>query len=120
MTSRAAIWDTLGGVADPCMAAVGLDLSVVDLGLIYDVDLDDGHVSVTMTFTEIGCQFTHVVVSGSYDAIEALPGVASVKVVPCWEPLWTEARLTEKAASALALSGVALHRLKRHEHSLKN
>jgi len=97
-----AVYEALDTVKDPCMGAAGLDLSIVDLGLIYGVEIDDGAVNIEMTFTEIGCVFTHVIGSGVYDAVEALPGVERVELTPRWLPIWTEDRLNGKASRALS------------------
>ena len=96
------VYEALDKVKDPCMGAAGLDLSIVDLGLIYGVEVEDGVVNVEMTFTEIGCVFTHVIGSGVHDALEALPGVERVELTPRWLPLWTEDRVNEKASRALS------------------
>lgn len=109
-----AVYEALDTVKDPCMGAAGLDLSIVDLGLIYRVEVDDGAVNVEMTFTEIGCVFTHVIGSGVYDAVEALPGVERVELTPRWLPIWTEDRVNEKASKALSGNrSVMLQKMKR-------
>lgn len=97
-----AIYEALDTVKDPCMGAAGLDLSIVDLGLIYGVEVADGLVNIEITFTEIGCIFTHVISSEVYDAVETLAGVESVELTPRWLPIWTEERLNEKASKALS------------------
>lgn len=97
-----AIYEALDTVKDPCMGAAGLDLSIVDLGLIYGVEVADGLVNIEITFTEIGCIFTHVISSEAYDAVETLAGVESVELTPRWLPIWTEERLNEKASKALS------------------
>lgn len=96
------IYEALDTVKDPCMGAAGLDLSIVDLGLIYGVEVADGLVNIEITFTEIGCIFTHVISSEVYDAVETLAGVESVELTPRWLPIWTEERLNEKASKALS------------------
>lgn len=109
-----AVYEALDTIKDPCMGAAGLDLSIVDLGLIYRVEVDDGAVNVEMTFTEIGCVFTHVIGSGVYDAVEALPGVERVELTPRWLPIWTEDRVNEKASRALSGNrSVMLQKMKR-------
>jgi metal-sulfur cluster biosynthetic enzyme len=86
----------------------------VDLGLIYGVEVEDGAVTVEMTFTEIGCVFTHVIGSEVYDAVQALPGVERVELTPRWLPIWTEDRVNEKASRALSGNRSAmLQRMKR-------
>ena len=37
-----AVYEALDTVKDPCMGAAGLDLSIVDLGLVYGVEVDEG------------------------------------------------------------------------------
>ena len=109
-----AVYEALDTVKDPCMGAAGLDLSIVDLGLIYGVEVDDGAVNIEMTFTEIGCVFTHVIGSEVYDAVGALPGVECVELTPRWLPIWTEDSLNDKASKALSGNRSAmLRKLKR-------
>jgi metal-sulfur cluster biosynthetic enzyme len=96
------VHEALDRVKDPCMQAAGLDLSILDLGLVYGVEAqEDGRVRIDMTLTELGCIFTHRIFGAVYDAVEALPGVKGVEVVPRWTPVWTEERLNRKARSAL-------------------
>lgn len=96
-----AVYEALDTVKDPCMGAAGLDLSIVDLGLVYGVEVRDGVVNVEITFTEIGCIFTHVIGAEVYDAVEALRGVERVEVMPRWTPVWSPERLNQKASQAL-------------------
>ncbi len=106
-----AVHEALDLVKDPCMKAAGLDLSILDIGLVYGVEVqEDGRVRVDMTLTELGCIFTHRVFGDVYEAVEALPGVKEVEVVPRWTPVWTEERLNQKARSALADSRNAMFR----------
>jgi metal-sulfur cluster biosynthetic enzyme len=97
-----AVYEALGTVKDPCMVAGGHDLSILDLGLVYGVEAQEGgRVRVEMTLTEVGCIFTHRVFGDVYDALEALPEVEEVEVVPRWTPVWTPERLNQKAKQAL-------------------
>ena len=97
-----AVYEALGTVKDPCMVAGGHDLSILDLGLVYSVEAQKGgRVRVDMTLTEVGCIFTHRVFGDVYEAVEALPEVEEVEVVPRWMPVWTPERLNQKAKQAL-------------------
>ena len=91
----------LGDVEDPCMAAAGHDLSIVDLGLVRDVRVEAGELVVEVTFTEIGCAFTHHVMDGIHRACEEVPGVADVRVVPTWQPTWSRDLLNVRAREVL-------------------
>ncbi len=105
------VHEALDQVKDPCMKAVGLDLSILDLGLVYGVEVHEGgYVRIDMTLTEVGCIFTHRVFGDVYEALEVLPGVKEVEVVPRWTPVWTEERLNQKARGALAGSRNAMFR----------
>lgn len=110
-----AVHEALDLVKDPCMEAAGLDLSILDLGLVYGVEVrEDGRVRIDLTLTELGCIFTHRIFGGVYDAVEALPGAKEVEVVPRWSPVWSEERLNQKARSALADSrGNLFRKMKR-------
>ncbi len=88
------------GVTDP-----ELGISVVDLGLIYDVRLGDRRVDVDMTLTSPGCPMGRLIASDVEEAIrQALPGIdVSVHVV--WDPPWTADRLSAKGRRALGYDG---------------
>lgn len=109
-----AVYEALDMVKDPCMTAGGHDLSILDLGLVYGVEVQDGRVRIDITLTEVGCIFTHRIIGAVYDAIEALPEAKEVEVIPRWAPAWTPERLNEKARHALEGSRVAMfHTIKR-------
>ena len=105
------VWVALQAVMDPCLAASGHPMSVLDLGLISGVTEDGQTIEVRITFTEVGCQFTHRVISSIEDRLLALDRFRHVRVVPEWRPGWTEERMTEHARSALAQG--RLHMVKR-------
>jgi metal-sulfur cluster biosynthetic enzyme len=102
------VYSALDEVKDPCMQAAGLDLSIVDLGLVYDVTVEERCVTVAITFTEIGCIFTHTIGVKVHDTVMALPGVEQVEISPRWLPIWTHDRLNEKASRALARQRVQM------------
>lgn len=104
----ARIWRALENVADPCLAAAGHTLSIVDMGLIYDIRTTDAEIQIDMTFTEPGCQFTHRVLLDAYAALDTLAEGRAVSVTPVWDPVWTEARLSARARETLALASAAL------------
>jgi len=83
------LWQTLGTILDP-----EFGLSIVDLGLVYDVVLEGDRVSVKMTLTSPACPASGMIVDGTRAALVALPGAASVDVSLVWEPPWTPERLT--------------------------
>jgi metal-sulfur cluster biosynthetic enzyme len=85
---RETITQALRAVLDP-----ELGMSVVDLGLIYGVEIDGGRVLVTMTLTAQGCPLHESLAEWVRRAIREVPGVEDVEVVVTFDPLWTPARM---------------------------
>jgi metal-sulfur cluster biosynthetic enzyme len=98
----ARIWEALGQVTDPEYA-----LSIVDLGLVYDVRVAEGAVGVTVTFTSIGCPAIDLILADAEAAIRAVPGVRDVRLDVVWTPPWTRERVSARGRRVLAMYGVA-------------
>lgn len=72
-----------------------LNINVVDLGLIYDIEISDGGaVNIIMTLTTPGCPLHDSIVSGVKYCIEEMDEVKNVEVNLVWEPAWTPERMT--------------------------
>jgi len=82
---------TLRQVKDP-----ELDLNIVDLGLVYDIAVEDGHVRIDMTLTSPGCPAGPMITNDVYRQVRQLPGVTDVDVEIVWEPYWTPERIEPK------------------------
>ena len=65
-----------------------LDMSIVELGLVYGVEYDDGEVLVTMTLTSPGCPLGPVIRGEAYAKLKELPTVKDVDVQIVWSPPW--------------------------------
>ena len=76
-------------------------MSIVDLGLIYDVEVEGGKVNVKMTLTSPGCPAGGQIMSETDEAIRGLEGVTDVDVELVWEPFWTPERIDPKMRSFL-------------------
>ena len=96
-------WTALAGVQDP-----ELPIGIVDLGLVYAVDVRDGEVRVELTHTAIGCPAIDMMREDVEAALLALPGIRSVHVDTVWDPPWTKARLTPRGRAILTACGVGL------------
>jgi metal-sulfur cluster biosynthetic enzyme len=94
--TKEGVMDALGGVIDP-----ELGISVVELGLIYGVEVDGGKVRVKMTFTTPACPMLNLIVSNVEDAVRKVEGVEDVSVQLVWEPPWTPDKMTEAGKKAL-------------------
>ena len=73
-----------------------LDMNIVDLGLVYDVEVDDGLVRINMTLTSPGCPAGPMITNDIYKAVRALEGVKDVDIDIVWEPYWTPDRIDPK------------------------
>ena len=81
-----------------------IPVNVYDLGLIYEVKVDDDHnVSIQMTLTAPNCPMADYVVEQVRAAVADVPGVVSVNVDLVWEPVWDKSRMTEEALVELGL-----------------
>lgn len=67
-----------------------LGVDIVNLGLVYDVDMDeDGLTHVTMTLTSMGCPLAPIIVDEVKKALADLPEVKDTEVHIVWNPPWT-------------------------------
>jgi metal-sulfur cluster biosynthetic enzyme len=73
-----------------------LDMNIVDLGLVYDVEVDDGLVRINMTLTSPGCPAGPMITNDIYKAVRAIEGVKDVDIDIVWEPYWTPDRIDPK------------------------
>jgi metal-sulfur cluster biosynthetic enzyme len=64
-------------------------IGVVDLGLVYDIDVtDEGEVTIKMTLTTPACPYGEILLAQVHRAAEELEGVTKVQVVLVWDPPW--------------------------------
>ncbi|WP_062105298.1 metal-sulfur cluster assembly factor [Bacillus niameyensis] len=94
------LYGALEQVIDP---ELGID--IVNLGLVYDVDLNDaGLAKVTMTLTSMGCPLAPVIVDQVNAALADIPEVKDVDVDIVWNPPWTKDKMSRYAKIALGIS----------------
>lgn len=90
------VTDVLRDVIDP---ELGLDF--VELGLIYDVEIEGPTVKVTYTLTSPGCPIGPQVSEQIEEFVSELDGVEEVQPVMTFSPPWTPERMSEDAKFAL-------------------
>jgi len=101
---EADVWAALSEVEDPEMP-----VGVVDLGLIYDVAVDeDGRCEIEMTLTYTGCPARDVITNDVRCAAETAPGVGSAEVRLRYSPEWTVAMVTDAGREALREFGLSV------------
>lgn len=96
MELKEMVMEQLRTVYDP-----ELGINVVDLGLIYDLRIDDGVVTIVMTLTTPGCPLHDSIVGGVKRALAHMEGVKDVDVQITWNPPWTPERMSEAALQQL-------------------
>jgi metal-sulfur cluster biosynthetic enzyme len=90
------VTDALTEVIDP---ELGLDF--VELGLIYDVEVDGGTVDVTFTLTSPGCPIGPQVTEQIEEFVGEIDGVEAVHPHMTFEPPWSPDKMSEDAKFAL-------------------
>ena len=92
------VLEALHDVFDP-----EIPVNVVDLGLIYGVEVDDGNVDVRMTLTFAGCGMGPYIAQQAEWRIAEIEGVEDVNVEMVFDPPWTPDQITEEGKKLLGL-----------------
>ncbi|MCX6767817.1 MAG: metal-sulfur cluster assembly factor [Candidatus Micrarchaeota archaeon] len=100
MVSEKQVMDALRKCIDP---EIGVD--IVDLGLVYGVQVRGDGVKVKMTLTTPGCPMHAFFVKDVEEKVKAVPGVRKAEVEMVWDPPWTPARISEEARKRLGITG---------------
>ncbi|MGE7917546.1 metal-sulfur cluster assembly factor [Viridibacillus sp. NPDC093762] len=96
---KESIYGALENVIDP---ELGID--IVNLGLVYEVDLsEEGLCVVTMTLTSMGCPLGPVIVDQIRTALFELPEIKEVNVDIVWNPPWNKDNMSRYAKIALGI-----------------
>lgn len=98
MITKEAVLEELKKVIDP-----ELHINIVDLGLVYDVEINQevGTVAVTMTLTTPGCPLSMVFEEWVPAAVKSIEGVKDVKINLVWEPPWDPEKMTDEAKETM-------------------
>ena len=96
MVNEEEVWQALKDVADPEVGA-----NVVDLGLIYEVRVDEGKkVYVKMTLTVPGCPLMNVLPAQVEERLSQIEGVEQVRVELTFDPPWSPDRMSKELREA--------------------
>jgi FeS assembly SUF system protein len=98
--NRAEVMDALRECYDP-----EIPVNIVDLGLVYNVDINDetGRIDVEMTLTSMGCPMAGDVISEVEMRVMEVENVKSCKVEMTFDPPWSPDRMTEDAKWELGM-----------------
>jgi metal-sulfur cluster biosynthetic enzyme len=95
---EAQIMEALRKVDDP-----ELGINIVDLGLVYEVDLQGDTVHIEYTLTTMGCPIGPLIESQIKQLIEPIEGVERVDAEMVLTPPWTPEKMSEEAKAALGM-----------------
>ncbi len=92
------ITHALTAVEDP-----ELHINIIDLGLVYDIDLSEleGKVTVDMTLTTPACPYGPQLLTQTHAVVQRLPGVKEVKINTVWIPQWDPRKHASETAQMM-------------------
>ena len=98
MVTEETVFEAVKEIIDP---EVGIN--IVDMGLIYGVDINEDTVDITMTLTSPGCPAGGQLVNGTQHVTQQLEGVDEMNVNVVWTPRWTPEMMSEEAKDELGI-----------------
>ncbi|HET7480343.1 MAG TPA: iron-sulfur cluster assembly protein [Rubrobacteraceae bacterium] len=99
--SREAVIQALDNCYDPCCRE--RRISVVDIGLIESIEIQDRSVKIEMVLTTGWCPFASRLLEMVEEEVGGLPEVDNVEVEVVWDPTWTPERMSQGAREKLRL-----------------
>lgn len=90
--------ETIRVVIDP-----EIGISVVDLGLVYDIAIEEEVCKITYTLTAMGCPVGPMLEQQFRTLATALPGIEEVECTMTFEPAWTPEKMSDEARAALGM-----------------
>jgi metal-sulfur cluster biosynthetic enzyme len=92
MPTKQDVFDALRVVEDP---ELGMD--IVELGLLYDAEVDGPKVHVTFTLTSMGCPVGPMIEQQIRETVESMEGVSDVEAELTWDPPWSPEKMSDDA-----------------------
>lgn len=80
-----------------------LNLNIIDLGLVYEVMVEDSEVQIDMTLTSPGCPAGPEIMGDVERAVKAMPGVSKVTLNLVWQPFWSPDRIEPRVRNYMGL-----------------
>jgi metal-sulfur cluster biosynthetic enzyme len=99
LIDQTVLMNALRQVIDP-----ELGVNIVDLGLIYDIEIAGSEIKVVMTVTTPGCPMQDSLKWGVHSALMSLGAVEAVDVQIVFEPPWSPARIAAGVRDAMGIS----------------
>ena len=96
MPTREDVFEALKVVEDP---ELGMD--IVELGLVYDVEVEGPKVHVTYSLTSMGCPVGPLIEQQIAETVSEMPGVEEVEPELTWSPPWSPEKMSDDAKFVL-------------------
>ncbi|NIN71276.1 MAG: DUF59 domain-containing protein [Gemmatimonadetes bacterium] len=96
------VWAALRDVRDP-----ELPISIVDMGLVYDVRVTGRTAELDITFTATACPCMDFIISDIRTRLRQEPTIEHVQINIVWDPPWTNERLSPEGRELLRAYGVS-------------
>lgn len=80
-----------------------IGISIIDLGLIYEIEETFGKVKIKMTLTSPGCPLADLIINDIKESVLKIKGISDVQIEVVFDPPWTKQRLSGKAKAKLGL-----------------
>ncbi len=96
--TQESVLNVLSEVYDP-----EIPIDIVNLGLIYGIDIDGSKVNIRMTMTAPGCPASTQIAGESKALVEQMPGVESVEIELVWDPPWDPSKMSEEAQQSMGM-----------------
>ena len=81
-----------------------IPINVWDLGLIYDINIQDGDVGIKMTLTAPGCMMGAMIADDVKAKLKKINGVKDAKVDLVFDPPWTPDKMSEEAKAQMGIA----------------
>ena len=78
-----------------------LNLNIIDLGLVYGINVEGNDVSIDMSLTSPGCPSGPEIMGDAEQELKAVPGIGNVAVKLVWSPPWTPERIEPRVRAYL-------------------
>lgn len=100
MATKEQVLEALHECKDPEMPMI----SIVELGLVYDVEIKEDVVDVNMTLTTPGCGMGDFIAQDAKAKIESIEGIKEANVRIVWDPPWTPEKISDDAKKRLGFA----------------
>ncbi len=92
------VYEILGDIYDP-----EIPVDIVNLGLVYGVEIQDNTVNVNMTMTSPGCPAATQIVTEAKLLLEDIPEISAANIEIVWDPPWSPSMMSDDAKESLGM-----------------